>query len=51
VPGYVVARGRRFYAVVYDGIDPITGRERRQWHAAGADRATPSGWRTSSRPT
>lgn len=37
--GYVVAKGRQFYAVVYDGIDPITGRERRHWHAAGADRA------------
>ncbi len=36
--GYVVAKGRRFYAVVYDGIDPITGREQRRWHAAVADR-------------
>jgi hypothetical protein len=38
VQGYVVAKGRRFYAVVYDGIDPLTGRERRHWQAAGSDR-------------
>jgi hypothetical protein len=38
VQGYVVAKGRRDYAVVYDGIDPITGRERRHWEAAGNDR-------------
>jgi hypothetical protein len=38
VQGYVVAKGRRFYAVVYDGIDPFTGRERRHWQAAGSDR-------------
>ena len=37
--GYVVAKGGRFYAVIYEGVDPITGRERRRWHAAGADRA------------
>ena len=29
----------RFHAVVYDGIDPITHKERRSWHAAGIDRA------------
>jgi integrase len=38
VQGYVVAKGSRFYAVIYDGIDPLTGRERRQWHPAGTDR-------------
>ncbi len=37
--GHVVQRGERFYAVVYDGIDPFTGKERRSWHAAGSDRA------------
>jgi hypothetical protein len=36
--GYVVAKGDRFYAVIYEGIDPITGRERRRWHPAGTDR-------------
>jgi len=35
---YVVQRDDRFYAVVYDGIDPLTGRERRRWHPAGASR-------------
>ena len=33
--GYTVKKGSRYYAVVYCGIDPITGKERRHWHAAG----------------
>lgn len=37
--GYVARKGDRWYAVVYEGIDPVTGRERRSWHAAGTDRA------------
>ena len=37
--GYVAQRRDRFYAVIYEGIDPITGRERRRWHPAGTDRA------------
>jgi hypothetical protein len=37
--GDVVEKGGRFYAVIYEGRDPITGRERRSWHAAGTDRA------------
>src|SRR5687768_10369673 len=40
VQGYVVTKGDRFYAVIYEGVDPITGRERRRWHAAGSDRAS-----------
>jgi hypothetical protein len=38
VCGYVAQRRNRFYAVIYEGIDPITGRERRRWHPAGDDR-------------
>jgi len=41
--GYVVERDGRFYAVLYDGLDPITGRERRRWHAAGSSRADAEG--------
>ena len=37
--GHVVRKGNRWYAVIYEGIDPVTGRERRSWHAAGTDRA------------
>lgn len=37
--GYVARKGDRLYAVVYEGIDPVTGRERRTWHAAGTERA------------
>src|SRR5207249_4479260 len=34
--GYVAKKGSRYYAVIYEGLDPITGRERRRWHPAGA---------------
>ena len=37
--GYVARKGDRWYAVIYEGLDPITGRERRRWHPAGHDRA------------
>lgn len=37
--GYVAKKGNRWYAVIYDGLDPVTGRERRRWHPAGVDRA------------
>jgi integrase len=37
--GYVSQKGNRWYAVVYEGIDPATGRERRKWHPAGTNRA------------
>ena len=37
--GYVVRKGARWYIVIYEGVDPLTGRERRRWHAAGTDRA------------
>jgi hypothetical protein len=37
--GYVAQRRGRFYAVIYEGRDPITGREIRRWHPAGIDRA------------
>jgi integrase len=37
--GYVARKGDRWYAVVYEGLDPVTGRERRRWHPAGTVRA------------
>ena len=36
---YIVQRKDRFYVVDYDGIDPITGRERPRWRLVGCDRA------------
>lgn len=36
--GYVAQKGNRFYAVIYEGRDPLSGRERRRWHPAGASR-------------
>jgi hypothetical protein len=37
--GYVRRKGDRWYAVIYEGVDPQTGKERRSWHAAGTERA------------
>lgn len=34
--GYIAKKGERYYAVIYEGIDPITGRERRRWYPAGS---------------
>jgi integrase len=36
---YIIQRKNRFYVVAYDGIDPLTGRERRRWHPAGHSRS------------
>jgi integrase len=38
VKGYVVRKGNQYYAVIYEGLDPITGREHRRWQPAGPDR-------------
>jgi integrase len=37
--GYVIRKRDRYYAVIYEGLDPVTGRERRSWHPAGTDRS------------
>ena len=37
--GYVARKGDRYYAVIYEGLDPLTGRERRRWYPAGTCRA------------
>jgi hypothetical protein len=37
--GHVARKGNRFYAVIYEGTDPITGKERRSWHPAGCERS------------
>lgn len=36
---HVRRRSDRFYAVVYEGLDPVTGKEIRKWHPAGTDRS------------
>lgn len=36
--GYVAQKGQRWYAVIYQGLDPITGKERRRWYPAGSIR-------------
>lgn len=37
--GHVAKKGKNYYAVVYDGINPATGKERHRWHAAGPRRS------------
>jgi len=37
--GHVKKRGDRLYAVIYEGLDPVSGKEIRRWHPAGTDRA------------
>lgn len=36
--GYVARKGSRWYAVIYEGLDPVTGKDRRRWHGAGTTR-------------
>lgn len=36
--GYVTKKGKKYYVVIYDGIDPATGKEKRRWVAAGSRR-------------
>ena len=50
---YIIQRKDRFYVVAYDGLDPLTGGERRRWHPAGTDRSDAESIATrlaSSRP-
>jgi hypothetical protein len=39
VHGHVARKRARYYAVIYEGLDPVTGRERWTWHPAGTDHA------------
>jgi hypothetical protein len=34
--GYVARKGNRWCAVIYEGLDPVTGREIRRWHGTSA---------------
>lgn len=37
--GHIARKQDRYYAVIYEGLDPVTGKEHRTWHPAGTDRA------------
>ena len=37
--GHIAKKGRRYYVVIYEGVDASTGRPKRRWHAAGETRA------------
>src|SRR4051794_16312492 len=36
--GYVARKDKCYYAVIYEGTDPLTRRDRRPWYPAGTDR-------------
>jgi integrase len=36
--GHIAKKGNRYYAVIYEGVDPATGKGRHRWHAAGTTR-------------
>ena len=36
--GHIARKGNRYYAVVYEGIDPATGKGRHRWYPGGATR-------------
>ena len=36
--GHVAKKGNRYYAVIYEGTDPATGKPRHRWHSAGPTR-------------
>ena len=36
--GHIAKKGNRYYVVIYEGIDPATGKGRHRWHAAGPTR-------------
>jgi integrase len=38
VKGYITSKNDHWYVVIYEGLDPATGKERRRWHPAGTDR-------------
>ena len=33
--GHLAKKGNRYYAVIYEGVDPATGKDTHRWHPAG----------------
>lgn len=50
--GYVTNRDGRWYAVTYEGLDPLTGGDRRRWHRAAdeTEARAPAEMLPSARP-
>jgi integrase len=36
--GHIAKKGNRYYAVIYEGVDPATGKDRHRWYPAGSAR-------------
>ena len=36
--GHIAKKGNRYYAVICEGVDPATGKDKRRWHPAGDNR-------------
>ncbi len=37
--GYIAKKGKQYYAIIYEGVDAATGKERRRWHPGGPRRS------------
>lgn len=37
--GHIAKKGKNYYAVIYEGVDPATGKDCHRWHAAGPRRS------------
>lgn len=37
--GHIAKKGRRYYVVIYEGVNASTGKPKRRWHTAGETRA------------
>jgi hypothetical protein len=48
--GYAVKKRNQWYAVGYEGLDPVTGRDRRRWHPAPDEAAARQMAETLARP-
>jgi hypothetical protein len=34
--GHIAKKGKTYYVVIYEGINPSTGKPRHRWHRAGS---------------
>ena len=46
----IVQRKDRYYLVAYDGLDPLSGKERRLWHPSASDDSPTSSSHSPSPP-
>ena len=42
--GHVARKRDRYYAVIYEGLDPVDGKEKKSWHICLRERTSDSIW-------